>query len=81
MNIYSSIIMAIILSIVSIPSIASHSVRGYYRGNGTYVQPHMSMDPYEARNSGYSYHNDQLVSYNSHHSNSGGYGMRQNERY
>lgn len=44
-------------------SFASHSVSGYYRKDGTYVEPHRSMDPGEARSSGYSYHNDELVPY------------------
>jgi len=44
----------------SFSSFASHSVRGYTR-NGTYIAPHRSMDPGEARSSGYSYHNDELV--------------------
>lgn len=43
---------------------AAHSVRGYYRHDGTYVEQHMSMDPGEARSSGYSYHDNELVPYN-----------------
>lgn len=67
---------------VSVSAIASHSVSGYYRGNGTYVQPHQSMDPYEARSSGYSYHNNEIVPYHNYQSNSGGgYGMTQAEEY
>lgn len=54
---------AVILTTISVSAVASHSVSGYYRGNGAYVQPHMSMDPYEARSSGYSYHNNELVPY------------------
>ncbi|HLB41993.1 MAG TPA: hypothetical protein VJN02_03900 [Gammaproteobacteria bacterium] len=56
-------ITTIVVSVFAMSAIASHSVSGYYRGNGTYVQPHMSMDPGEARSSGYSYQNNELVPY------------------
>lgn len=56
-------IVTIATSMLSISTMASHSVRGYYNGNGTYVAPHRSMDPGEARGSGYSYHNNELVPY------------------
>ena len=54
------VLLAILLATTSVSALASHYVRGYSRSNGTYVQGHMSMDPYEARSSGYSYHNNQL---------------------
>lgn len=47
--------------LISCGAFASHMVRGYYRSTGTYVAPHMSMDPGEARSTGLSYHNNVLV--------------------
>jgi hypothetical protein len=61
MKVKSIVLASIVISLFSVVAQASHSVSGYYRGNGTYVQPHMSMDPGEARSSGYSYHNNELV--------------------
>lgn len=46
---------------VSVNSFASHMVSGYSTSNGTYVAPHMSMDPYESQSTGMSYHNNELV--------------------
>jgi len=54
-------LITVLASLCATPTIASHSVHGYYRSNGTYVEPHMSMDPGEARSSGYSYHHNELV--------------------
>lgn len=59
----SIFLITLLASIVSVGAQASHYVNGYYRSNGTYVQPHLSMDPGEARSSGYSYHDNQIVEY------------------
>lgn len=48
-------ILSILLSL-PIAALASHYVHGYTRSNGTYVQPHLSMDPGESEQSGMSYH-------------------------
>lgn len=53
--------IAILAMTFTFTAFASHSVRGYTRHDGTYVAPHMSMDPGEARSSGYSYHNNVMV--------------------
>ena len=74
MNKYLPLIVAITLASISVSSMASHSVRGYTRSNGTYVQPHQSMDPGESRSSGYSYHNNVIVPRNDSNNNHG-YGM------
>jgi len=42
-------------------ALASHMVSGYYRSTGTYVAPHQSMDPGEAKSSGYSYRDNTVV--------------------
>lgn len=55
------ILVSALAFIFSISVQASHSVSGYYCNNGTYVAPHMSMDPGEARSSGYSYHDNELT--------------------
>ena len=55
------IIAAVVLCGFSVASFASHYVSGYTRSDGTYVESHKSMDPGEAKSSGYSYHNDELV--------------------
>jgi hypothetical protein len=55
------ITLAILAGAFTVSAVASHNVPGYYRHNGTYVSPHRSMDPGEARSSGYSYHNNELV--------------------
>ncbi|HEU5281728.1 MAG TPA: hypothetical protein VFU82_07115 [Gammaproteobacteria bacterium] len=55
------ILAAVLMSLTSVAAQAAHEVEGYYRSNGTYVEPHWSMDPGEARSSGYSYHDNELV--------------------
>lgn len=57
------ILIAVLAGLFSVAAQASHEVEGYYRGNGTYVEPHMSMDPGEARSSGFSYHDNEIVPY------------------
>jgi hypothetical protein len=69
MNKLSLLVIAFLFSSVSLTSFAAHSVSGYYRDNGTYVEPHESMDPGEARSSGYSYHDNVMVPNNDQDSN------------
>lgn len=57
----SLFVVACALIGASASSFASHMVSGYNTSNGTYVAPHMSMDPYESQSTGMSYHNNQLV--------------------
>ncbi|MFI5305304.1 MAG: hypothetical protein ACHQYP_10995 [Nitrospiria bacterium] len=46
----------IILVAVSIfPAFATESVRGYYKSNGTYVQPHIRTSPDHSPYNNYSY--------------------------
>lgn len=72
-KILSIFIASIIVSLFSINVLASHMVHGYYRSNGTYVAPHMSMNPGESKSTGYSYHNNQLVPNNSPSSSKSSY--------
>jgi hypothetical protein len=55
------ITLAILTGAFTASALASHNVPGYYRNDGVYVSPHRSMDPGEARSSGYSYHHNELV--------------------
>jgi hypothetical protein len=57
----SLILATFALILFSVNSLASHEVDGYYRNNGTYVEPHQSMDPYESRSTGMSYRDNVLV--------------------
>lgn len=52
---------SILLISYSSVTFASHYVRGYSRSNGTYVESHRSMDPGESRDTGLSYHDNELV--------------------
>ncbi len=45
-------------------ALANHYVRSYYRDNGTLVNSHMSMNPYQSRDTGISYQNN-VPEYNS----------------
>ena len=58
---FMTAILAFILCTYTLTATASHYVHGYTTHNGTYVSPHMSMNPGEARSSGYSYHHNVLV--------------------
>lgn len=40
--------------VASSSAMADHYVNGYYRSNGTYVQPHMQSDPNQYRYDNYS---------------------------
>lgn len=49
-----NIYIIILISVLFIPNYveAAHTVGGYFRHNGTYVEPHMSMDPGESQSTG-----------------------------
>lgn len=55
------LLFLITLSLISSIASASHMVSGYIRSNGTYIEPHMSMDPYESQRTGLSYRDNELV--------------------
>jgi hypothetical protein len=58
--------------LISNASFASHMVRGYVRRDGTYVASHESMDPGEAKSTGFSYHDNELMTNNNSSSNDSG---------
>jgi len=58
------ITISLIISLIYISSFASHYVNSYTTSNGSYVEGHQSMDPYESQNTGEHYHNNQIYSNN-----------------
>ena len=63
-------VFTFLLLFVSVSAFASHWVNQYSRRDGSIVQGHRSMDPYEAQRSGESYRNNELVPYGSRNSGS-----------
>lgn len=48
------LLVATLIAFASVAAFADQSVRGYYRSNGTYVQPHYRSSPNSTRNDNYS---------------------------
>lgn len=46
--------LAVALMVASVPAFAQVHVRGYYRSNGTYVQPHYRSSPNHTKLDNYS---------------------------
>ena len=57
MNI-KTIVVTVVLTALAASSFAAHNVRGYIKRDGTYVKPHKSSDPYEAKSTGCHYHDN-----------------------
>lgn len=60
-NIFMWCVLLGSMFLTSTVTLASHMVRGYAHRSGTYIMPHRSMNPYESKRTGLSYHNNLLT--------------------